>query len=273
MAKRKREGEEDIPNSADTKRYDSLSIKESERNYVNLVKEKVCRANLASRGLLEVAMKEVRAIDVKKEDFSDSNINLKKFCNLMRYSAPEVVTSTGANPEGNNVQFIKRSMPHTSPEALVTMAKIAELFIMDFALKAWHAKDIETDSAEKASSPHEISVQDIYRTLATHDELDMLCLGTFIDQPTSDPTIVLLPNAPRGANDDYTTHPLETTTIVTSASAPRSSGKASSSKVSSGPSSKGKQPTVQKNKENALKEMAAASQPMGRLAAGGAFVD
>ena len=146
----------------------SKSRKDESKVYVDLQKEYVTRVTQASQSLMEVAMKEVKEIDIETEDFGASDLNLERLHNLMKYSSPEDLSNV------NFVQFIKRTMPKTSPEALITMGKITELFILDLALKAWHAKELETDTLEKAASPHELTAMEVLRAIKTNEEFDML---------------------------------------------------------------------------------------------------
>ena len=177
-----------------------------EAEIARLQEDYVRRANLAATGLLQVAMKEVQDIDIAAQDFGDTEIDLAAFTGLMRTSGPE--SCDPAHPSAP-VRFVKRTLPVLSPESVLVMSKVTELFILDLALKSWHAKDVQTvvksgtgdtlgsssgghtgmsglstssktlldSSAAPYTSPHEISELDIRRAVQTHELYDMLAVA------------------------------------------------------------------------------------------------
>jgi hypothetical protein len=156
------------PSSASSSQSPSLSNKkkkivkeddDSSQAHMDLQKDYVSNCNLSVIGLMQQAMKEVSDIDINTEDFGASDINFGGIVNAMRPSGPEL-----------NVHLLKRSEPKIGPEAIVTVSKAAELFILDLALRSLHSKNIEVKSHNE---PNTITQADVTRAVDTHEIFDV----------------------------------------------------------------------------------------------------
>jgi len=146
-----------------------------ETEHVAFQAEYVKDSALASQGLMELVMHEARNIDITTVDFAESELDFDGITKVMKYSGPE--------EEGRS---IKASMMLHTAEGVITMSKVAEIFLMDLALKAWQARDIETSTtslrADDAApaimrsslNKHEINAPHLQRAIRTHEEFDFL---------------------------------------------------------------------------------------------------
>jgi len=149
------------------------SVASRESEHVALQAEYIKDSALASQGFMEHIMHEARNIDIATADFAESEIDFEGITKVMKYAGPE--------EEGRS---IKASMMLHTAEGVITMSKVAEVFLMDLALKAWQARDIETPaelksdsivtSAQYALPKHEINAAHLQRAIRTHEEFDFL---------------------------------------------------------------------------------------------------
>ncbi len=148
-----------------SERQDSMTSESIEEQQINPQIAYMKRSHLASRALFDIARREVDDIDVRKHDFAASDISFSSVLQLIRPSGPE-----------DEARSMKQTMLITSAEALVTISKVAELFLMDLALKSWQAKDLSPVqlSVVHAVDAHSISQGNVIRAVRSHEELDFL---------------------------------------------------------------------------------------------------
>lgn len=151
--------------STDTSSSSSLKGESFEEKQANLQSEYIQRSNLATNALLDLSMNEVDKIDIRKEDFAASDLSFNSILKAIHYSGPE-----------HQAYSAHGTIPITTVEGLITIAKVTELFIMDMALKSWNAKDLEPEQLNFANigDAHNITYRDMQRAVCSHDELDFL---------------------------------------------------------------------------------------------------
>ncbi len=136
------------------------------KKHIALQTDYVKNCSLAFQGLMEHAMHEVRNIDISTIDFAESDLDFEGIAKAMKGSGPE-----------EDARSVKESMALNTAEATITMSKVAELFIMDLAIKAWMAREIEplrTDVPDNSIVRHELHSNHIRRAVSTHEEFDFL---------------------------------------------------------------------------------------------------
>jgi hypothetical protein len=179
MAKRSRTEKDSSSDNVD------YTPRRLESEHVALQADYVKYSALATQGFMEHVMHETSNIDVTTADFAESDLDFEGIARAMKYSGPE--------EDSRSLKV--SSMLHTA-EGVLTMTKVAEVFLMDLALKAWQARDIETPAVTSSAEAnptslatgmaaaeaqqrhdqgkHAIHGVHLQRAIRTHEEFDFL---------------------------------------------------------------------------------------------------
>jgi len=156
-----------------------------ESEHVALQADYIKYSSLATQGFMEHVMHETSNIDITTVDFAESDLEFEGIAKAMKYSGPE-----------EDSRSLKASQMIHTAEGVLTMTKVAEVFLMDLALKAWQARDIETPAVVSGAeanptslstgtaaveiqqkhdqSRHAIHAPHMQRAIRTHEEFDFL---------------------------------------------------------------------------------------------------